>query len=260
MSTLLQSLAGYRCVDGLVHNRWVEAGERNPSGNGLAYSCATAIGMKLRGEWTGNEREDLRFAILRCEAVGRPGLFRRGPFHPAQEGPDDYVWLLAMAAICEEPEIAARVVDFGLSNPFVFGPFRLYFNFCNVCEEVVLHRSSWLGRQGQLVAHFRFATRRPTDWPAWWLRAWWGVVVGFSAWARQGNQDAWMHSWSLVHALPSSGLGWWIRLSRWWFLKRFRIVWPDGLSGPLALWLQDPTGKPWLAGEHHPLAVGWPAP
>lgn len=258
MSDLWNEIQPYRCVDGLVHNRWCDPGERNPSDNGVAYTSATGIALFLRGELTAEIKAEIDQVLGRCEDPFRPGLFNRAPYNFKQEGPDDYLWLAAYAAITGDPRFAGRVLDHGLQHPFEVGKLSLYFNFCNVCREDVLHRSSWMGRQGQWVAHVRIASRRPTEWPAWWQRAWWGLNLLFSSRAGQGDQDAWMHSWALTFSTNGLELGWWMRWTRARWLKAFSATFPNGLSDVLAGWLTDPFLRPHLSGPNHPLARYWP--
>lgn len=265
MSELWKEIAPYRCVDGLVHNRWCEPGERNPSDNGVAYTAATGVAVYLRGEMTPALGEEVLFTLQRCEDRDRPGLWHRGPFNEKQEGPDDYVWLVAFSAITGERLIARRVLRYGCREPFRLGPLTLYFNYCNVCRESVLHRSSFLGRQGQFVAHVRFATGDPTEWPSWWLRLWWALALLASTRAKREDQDAWMHSWALTYVTlvneresPRLRLGWFARWARTRWIRAFNRVWPEGLSGPLATWLTDPDRRPHLSGVNHPLVRGWP--
>ena len=259
MSDLWNEIQPYRCVDGLVHNRWCQPGERNPSDNGLAYTSATGVALFLRGELTDDIRAEIDHAIMKCEDPARPGLFNRGPYNPRQEGPDDYLWLIAYSAIAGDGSLARRIFSYGIGQPLkIDGLPTLYFNYCNVCREQVLHRSSWMGRQGQWVAHLRFATREPMEWPVWWQRAWWGLNLVLSACARRGDQDAWMHSWALTYSTAGIRLGWWCRLARWTWVTVFERRFPGGLFEILQGWLTDPDHHPELSGPNHPLTRYWP--
>jgi hypothetical protein len=246
MDDLSKEIKPYRCLDNLVHNR-ICAGERNPSGNGLLTTSIYYILRVIRSEFTEVDALEMLPVFTACRAFGIPGLFNRAPTHPDQEGPDDYVGLGACSSFTGFRGIAQDILTCGRDRPFALGFLKLYFNFCNLTPQIVLHRDSWLGRQGQLVAHFRFAAGET---PSWWQKLWWAAAVATSAFAHKEDQDAWMLSWLLCVAAPKDP-GFLCRWARRYWFKKMSATFPDhGIREPLQKSLMD--------DPNHPLVRYWP--
>lgn len=183
---LKEDILEYMDADGLVAPWKVPSGSRNGSGNGLLYTSLYYILLANKGLVGTPERLAFMDTVLPCQS-SQDGVYNRGPVHPDQEGPDDYIALVAASSILGLKSICWGILTHGIEKPFQLGPLKLYFNYCNITKENVLHRSSWLGRMPQLVAHMKFAcgVRVPL-----WQKLVWCYSVVSGVYAKEDNFDA----------------------------------------------------------------------
>jgi hypothetical protein len=209
---ILSELQEYTDVDGLVHPNHLPG--RSASGNGLLYTSEAYIMLKDHGLFDSALREHFLSILASCQV--EPGLYRRSPVHPHQQGPDDYKGVAAASGILELPHIAEQILVYGETRPVkfkglllseqshpawwrvvldkLFGWVTLYYNYNNVNPGTV-HRSSWLGRQNQLITHLKFAAGRK---PGLFAKLYWCAVILNSMSADKNNNDAWIMSYLLV--------------------------------------------------------------
>lgn len=238
--SLREDILPYTDADGLVAPWKVPQGHRNGSGNGLLYTSLYYILLTNKGLIGTPERLAFMETIMPCES-SIPGVYNRSPVHPDQEGPDDYIGLVAAASILELKSICWGILTHGMEKPFQLGPIKLFFNYCNIAKEVVLHRSSWLGRMPQVVAHIKLACGVQ---PTFVQKLVWCYSVISSVYAKEDNFDARILSYLLVRNYSVGGDGIRNALCDWavrWFLKRT----------DMSKVMQK------AFGEGHPLAVYW---
>jgi len=205
------------------------------SGNGLVYTAYYLALLQARGELTDEVQVLAACGVFTCRKAGYPGLYTRAAGHPDQEGPDDYIGLSAIAALASRPEIAKEIIQYGQApvllkgvlagsqydkfseiGDALFGNIAVTYNYNNVVPGT-MHRSSWLGRQPQVIASLEWAAGLS---PPLWRRLYWFVVVCASGSKTSRTQD-WMLSWLLIVVAGDktwlnrlASAIWWRRLKR----------------------------------------------
>lgn len=212
---------GYVDQFGLIAPSRVTPDRVYGSQNGLLFTAEFVVMLKKRGELTFDAKEHFFNIYQKC--MVEKGLFARGPGHPEQEGPDDYVGIAALSYALDLP-LAKWVLDYGRSHPVSWGPLTLDYNYNNVTPNTLDPRgSSWLGRQPQLIAHLMWAAGET---PPLWMRLWWCLVIVLSTFAEPGDQDARFLSWLLVN---TGKHGWIEKIAiKWWYYK-LKKTYPDGM-------------------------------
>lgn len=235
--SIRRDFSEYTDPDGLVQP------QRHPSpgasGNGLVYTSAYYILLKRRGFLTFVDLNAFAAVVKKCSV--RDGLLKRGPNHPDQEGPDDYIAVTAASAHLLRM-LAGQVLSYGQNNPFKFGPLTLHWNYCNVCPEPVLHRSSWMGRSPSFVAHLHYAAGLSAS---WFSAIGWCVAVLLSCFRPKSDQDARTLSWFLVATAELENRHPWVRRFFLWKLHR---DFPNGMRDVIGNYFQN---------REHPLAKYW---
>lgn len=233
VSEFWTDLAIYTDTDGCI------APTRGPhqgsaSRNGLLYTSEAFITMsRLMANGVHYLSTGPEFTRLVNLCWKEPGLLKRGPHFTDQEGPDDYVGVIACSAIYA-PDILWKIYNYGQNKTklrgiftdgkttnlwlwksldFIFGWVSVRYNYNNV-NPGTMSRSSWLGRQGQLIAHLHHAlgTR-----PSFLLRMWWALAVFSASFAAKTDQDSWMLTWLLVTTYRGGSRLCTLASKVWWY-------------------------------------------
>jgi len=233
-----------------------------PSGNGLLYSAEY---LALLDELDNMGPDDvLHFHKVYYNCEKEKGLYNRHPNHTDQQGPDDYVGIATTAALIR-PEMARDLLAYGRNNlaplkgfiveqnklspslkkilVFLFGNVRVKYNYNNV-NPGTTNRSSWLGRQPQLITTFQMAAKERVALPR---LLYWCLVISTSGLFDPKSQDAW--SLSYLSLKVGGDHNFLTRLTRSIWRKRFKKHWPGGLNNLFATYFNNPE---------HPLAKYWP--
>lgn len=221
------------------------------SNNGVLYSSEFYVLLAMRGELMGWDSAAFTQLIsAQCEL--EPGLIRRNPGCADQEGPDDYIGLMAAYWHLGLWRKAREVVDYGSKSTRV-GPFTLHWFFNNVeagtpWEQAQedpgrpwylnlvdrlyaptgkrFNASAWLGRQPQLISHFLWCAELK---PAWWRRLWAAVTVMLAHSKPVDDVDSRILSWLCIW--PAYERCWMMRAAATWFLMDLHEQYPGGMQG-----------------------------
>jgi hypothetical protein len=259
---LREEIKPYTDQYGMVHPK---AGSN--SGNGLRYFGDFIACLAARIEV---ERAEDSITLRNIYDVVKvqPGLLRRHPtaFRRDQEGPDDYVGFLYACWVLDT-NVATEILNYGLKNKysfgemlqsyidsgkadhvwawkilkFLFGWVKVRFNYNNINPDKIT-QSSWLGRQGQLVAHIYWSANQT---PPLFYRVWWALSIGFFS-VKPNDPDSAVLSRHLVCVM--AGRSWICRVATHLWRKRFIKTWPGGMNQVFTKYF----------GQAHPLSRGWP--
>lgn len=198
---------------GLVSHRRLDSWEMNPktasddpTGNGVLYTAIYFMTLGKLGDLREEDKWRFRETVRQCYKNGSYGLIMRSPRKPDQEGPDDYV-----AASAVDRAIALDILSYGKNYPakvLKFIPIPYVFN---TEQERVFTFKAWLGRQVQLIAHWRTCAGLRAG---FFSSAWWSVVLFIGAFKDKRDNDGWMLSWILAENCPD-----------WFFCRWARNFW-----------------------------------
>jgi hypothetical protein len=191
-----EEIKSWTDADGLVSHSRTFPGQRNASGNGLLYTSLYYILLSRLGLLSRDDRDTFASIIVNCQVDG--GLLKRGPIHPDQEGPDDYIGVLAASKVINV-DIARRIlfrarrwlpIPWHMNNT---SPGSLFypdgrFNF-----------SAIFLRFPALICHaYECAGFRPNP----FLRLCRAVVLWLSGRGRRSaSQDEWVLSWLILSSI-----------------------------------------------------------
>lgn len=198
------------------------------SDNGVMFTSEYLILLAMNGELQPEDKADYLAKMRRCLINGE--LLMRDPENDGaqQEGPDDYLGLLAGCKVAGDTSIPRAILWYGLRHLGAF-------NNVTPGKWTV---QSFLWRQPQLITHALFAARLPVG-P---FRAFFVLSLLFAVYQNEtrGNTDARRLGWLLIQTWDGKGL-----LSRWavgvwkrWLFSKY----PDGMIGVCRIYY----------GEAHP--------
>lgn len=215
---------------GLVHPK-----KKGVSGNGLLYSAEYFVLLSNMKALTASDIIQWKNALFSCRRL--PGLYNRHKTKTDQNSVDDYVGIAAANSVTRQKHLSLEILNYGKNQGF---PKYVY----NNVSPGVFTASSWLGRQGQLIAHIELSAGIT---PPIWRTAWWVSSLIYSGMtSKKENHDAWILSYLVAKVGISAG-GIFELTAKLWF-KRFEKVWPGGLGAVLSDYFKNPD---------HPLAKYW---
>lgn len=208
---------------GLVSHRRLDSWEMNPktasedpSGNGVLYTAIYFLTLKKLGALTEEDLARFRATIRQCYKPGTIGLVMRSPRKPDQEGPDDYVGASAV-----DKYIAQEILTYGVKYPpLLLGFIPIPYVF-NTEQERKFTFKAWLGRQVQLIAHWKTCAGRGAG---LFSSVWWAVVMWLGTFKDERDNDGWMLSWLLSENTPRCKIFKW-DLGEWFFCRWARNYW-----------------------------------
>lgn len=204
------------------------------SDNGVMYTSEYLLLLTFDGELLPEDKAEYLAKMERCLIrSGRGAVLMRDPENDgeSQEGPDDYLGLLAGCRFIGNTEIPRAILWHGLTH---FGAF-------NNVAPFGWTRQSWLWRQPQLITQALFAAKLPVG-P---FRLFFILSLLYAVYqnAPKGNTDARRLGWLLIQAWDGKGL-----LSRWvvgvwkrWLFSKY----PDGMIGVARIYYCE--GHPFTA-------------
>lgn len=210
--------------------------------NGVLYTSIALIVMKDNGVLSDKILWDYLIPLSNC--FKQLGLVTRTPDHHSnQEGPDDYIGILAASNIIGLG-LGESILNYGynltplrgafsewlpnspkLASLFnqLLGGIKVRFNYNNVNPGVV-NKGSWLGRMIQFRAHAYYSNNII---PSLFQRIFWALVVIHSALTTKStDQDGWMLAWLLVRTAKNKNLL--ARIASWIWWKKMYKVFPNG--------------------------------
>lgn len=240
--TLREEIArrGFIDGDGLITPRPCLALEHNVSGNGLLYTAEYLIWMIYAKEYQPVIDRAYWFSVA-GECLVEPGLLKRSPTHPDQQGPDDYIGAAAASYFIDQGLLAKTILEYGRTHPARWKGLPVHYVYNNV-KPGEFSSSAWLGRQPALIAHLQFCAGET---PALWRQLAWAAAILM---AKPESQDDWVLSSLLVMV---AGDRTWVtrQASRRW-KENFKQAWPGGLKQVLTAYFN--------LQEAHPLATWAP--
>lgn len=214
------------------------------AGNGVLYLSEEMAFLVKRNAVAAGDREDFVKTIRSLQAA--PGLINRNPagpkqpkFHDDQEGPDDYIGMVAAAHMLGGPaqQLANEVAAYGDSHLWFMN---------NARENSSLDRSgrrnvsAIFTRFPQYIAHFHYCAGLPTD-PV--TEAVWAAALANGA-RGDSAPDSVVLEWFMVQCRPAKASP---------VVKAAVIKWVMNFKKNFPNGLQDVNGR--MFDKSHPLVL-----
>jgi hypothetical protein len=236
-----EEIKQYLFSPGLICHRKVNPNEQNPTtasedptGNGVLYTALYYVTLAKLGVLTDEDKWRFREVIRQCYSPGNTGLIQRSPRKPDQEGPDDYV-----GAVAVDKLVAIDVLSYGQNNKAKLFKFISIPYVYNTEHPGIYRLKAHLGRQAQLIAHFKACAGSPAGFVT---TIWWAIVITIGAFKDKTDNDGWLLSWLLTENCPDHFLCKWAK--NFWRIKA-RETFGDQVQGIAARCLDSdhPIGK-----------------
>ena len=203
----------YLDSEGLMNDR---PGKCAPSGNALLFT-AEAFLIQL---FLGVTRAYPVVAAAERLASGR---FVRPGWEQDQEGPDDYIGLAAFSRH-SDPTIAQRILAYGRSHFFKWGPLKFRYQYDTTGKEPN-SVEAWFGRFPAVIAALEWAAGET---PPMWRRLWLALSAALTPGAE--GQDTWILSWLCLECLRRTQMCWFERWAIKTYMRRLYKYHPGGLK------------------------------
>lgn len=209
----------------------------NSTGNGLLYTSFYYMTLYLWGVLTEDDKNQFVSVVQSCRKDSINGLYNRSPQKTDQEGPDDYLGIVA--ASCKNAlnvPLADQVYQYGLSTGTA--PFNWIYN-----NETpgVFTMDAWFGRQLQLPAIFSLGAGVQ---PPLWRKLWMIGAIQLGGTSNPQDNNGVILSWCSCATMDPADT----------MLKDYALYWigqvlknyPNGMKEVWSTYFNNPS---------HPLAV-----
>ena len=184
---------------GLVHTR------REFGGNGLLYLSECIVLACLNKTINAGIVSQFNRALDFCTV--EPGLYKRSKENYDNQGPDDFIGLLAASGFVN-PKYAQDFIAYGKENAWNY----------NIPSPRVFSLKTWFGRFPALIAHAYHSIG--ADVPVLHSSAWIAGVIGQTLKSPVKDQSGWMLSWLMVQNYIHNGKSTYAKELAVWIYKQ----------------------------------------